>query len=225
MHHPAGRQVVVGGDRRPGGESASDRAAAPFRKAEHAGGVEAVAEQLGDAARAALVGNRADRQDAVVEAEARLVADIERWMGVEDLQPGEQQEEERERPDEMGEARPRRLAVDQRFLGLQCRGHGFPSRAATLGAPALQLKSNHGETGAAVSARRSRSGERRVMVGVRRAAWRRCSWRRGEGASWPRPDPCRSETCHKPPVRLYRTVSLGRPASRRSRRHRVRQSP
>ena len=69
------------------------------------------AEDFGVAARSASACSRAPiASTVVVEAEAGLVAEIERRMRVEDLQSGEQQEEQADRPDPMGDPRPARTA-------------------------------------------------------------------------------------------------------------------
>ena len=115
MDDPAGGEVVVRRDRRPARKRHIARLRRGTGHAEHAACVELRAEQFGVAARAGFGVLGADLQHVVVEAEARLVADIERRMRVEDLQPREQQEEQADRPDPVRKPRPGELAVDHRF--------------------------------------------------------------------------------------------------------------
>ena len=55
----------------------------------------------------------AERQHLIVEIEAGLLSDIERRMGIEDLQTGKQQEEQRDRPEPMRDAGPQMLSVHE----------------------------------------------------------------------------------------------------------------
>src|SRR5262249_51455480 len=71
------------------------------------------AENVGVAAPLVADPLLADRQHVIVELEARLIADVEGGMSVEDLQPAEQQEEQAHCPDPMGYPRPGELAIDQ----------------------------------------------------------------------------------------------------------------
>ncbi len=99
MHDAAGRQVLSGRDGRPGRKAAPDRAFRTARHAEDAGCVEARAKQADIADRTLRRVFAAHGEDLVVEAEARLLADIERRMRVEYLQAGQQQEEQADGPD------------------------------------------------------------------------------------------------------------------------------
>src|SRR5690606_5854262 len=82
-------------------------------QAENSGGIESASEDLGAASNSVLGFDRADSQDRIVELETRFLADIKSGMGVENLQPGKQQEEQTDRPSPMGEARPDGLTVEK----------------------------------------------------------------------------------------------------------------
>ena len=134
MDHPAGGEVVMRRDRGPAWKRHIARPLGRAGHAEHAACVELRTEQLGVAAGPSLGVFGADFQHVVVEAEARLVADIECRMRVEYLQTGEQQEEQADRPHPMGDPRPGELPVDQRLLDRRLwNALGRPRRASLQG--------------------------------------------------------------------------------------------
>jgi len=105
---------MEGRDRRPARESDITWPFGRPRHAEYARRIELGTQHRGETARPGVGVLGADRKHGILELKTGLVADIERRMGVEYLQAGEQQEEQADRPDPVGNARPGRLAVDER---------------------------------------------------------------------------------------------------------------
>ena len=83
---------------------------ASVREAEHAGRVEVVAEDGGDALGGVAILHRFHRHHRIVE--GRTSTRIESGMGVEDLQAAHQQDKQHERIDPMGDAHRARMPID-----------------------------------------------------------------------------------------------------------------
>ena len=99
MDHPSGRQILIGGQRRPGGKAAIGRIVIRPAHAEKTRCREIAAKDRGKTIdRAVRIPHRPHGQDPVVEFEAGLVADVERGMSIEDLQSAQEQEKQRDRP-------------------------------------------------------------------------------------------------------------------------------
>ncbi|WP_376767675.1 hypothetical protein [Mesorhizobium zhangyense] len=113
MDDAACRQILMGRNRRPCWKGAGVQVVGSAGEAQNTGGIEAVAEDIGVTFRSVGRVFGAETQHRIVEAEARLLADIKRRMRVEYLQPGQQQEEKRERPYPMRQPRPGGLPIDE----------------------------------------------------------------------------------------------------------------
>ena len=108
--------IAVGGDCRPAGKCHEGRPFGCTADPEDPGGVELHSEELGLPHRSALAIEGIDVQNRVLEAKARLLAEVEIGAGVEDLQARQQQEEHRHRPDPVRDPGHAVLPVDQARL-------------------------------------------------------------------------------------------------------------
>ncbi len=124
MDDAAGRKILIGRQRRPSGEAAIGRPLGRAAHAEQAGRLETVAEDGRAPLRLPIRSvQRIHGQNGIVELEARLGAEIELRMRVEDLQPAQEQEEERDRPQPVGEPCHDAMPVDE---------PPFPSRPSSI---------------------------------------------------------------------------------------------
>ena len=114
VHDAPGGQVTERGNRDLRGEGNETGLRVGSAHPQHAGCVEGLAENRGLSARPLRRIDRPDAQNRIVELEARLLPYIKRRMGVENLQPRQQQEKQADHPDPMGQAGKDRLAIDQR---------------------------------------------------------------------------------------------------------------
>ena len=129
MPAPSHRQILVGGQRRPGGEAALFQVAViPARGAEHAGRVEGMSEDRRYARGriAIVVVARRQREEGPVEI-GRLPPGQERAR-VEDLHPAHQQHDKADRIDPVADAHQRGMPEDEAALRRGARGQGGGKR-------------------------------------------------------------------------------------------------
>ena len=109
MDHPARGKALSGRDR----QGCRKGARLSVRDAKDACCVELDPQNAGHATQGLSILPRADLKDGVVIFEPGLLSDVQAGMGIEDLQAGEHQEEQADRPDPMGDAGQQALAIDK----------------------------------------------------------------------------------------------------------------
>ena len=116
MPAPARRQILVGGNGRPGRKGARRRFAVDVGGAEDAGGRDRKRTDPRDAAQIVAVAHRLDRDERAVGV-GTVLAPVEPRVSVEDLQAAEQQKREAKDVDPMRHAHRKGVPMDENSLG------------------------------------------------------------------------------------------------------------